>query len=480
VNSDIIILPELADSIAAVVRSFDEFLIVSRRWNVVFPHTIEFGPYWDQEVREFVRAHGELYTPYGIDLFVFSRGVCAALPPFALGSDSWDNYLIMRARDRGIPVVDVTPSVMLVHQQHSLGQFRSHEERRRSPERRRNFVWMGDSYAKLGRTIDATHQVIDGCVQTSTTATITVVVPHCGNPRALCHCLRTIEHQTYARSYIDIIAVNNDPDAPLRYLEADFPTLRVINQPAPGPAAARNTGIALATGDLVALFDSDTVPDLRCLEHAARLLLEQPECGIVVCRIVPVFKRGPSSYVQRAIEWFDAITHYNQQQWLSNLGAFVTAGLILRRSVFENYGYFDELFPEAASEDWEWSTRVLSAGAKAQFCPAAIVGHPTVRTIGDLRRKKQRYARGACIFANIRRRGVYDVRAIIADEWHELIARARAACRHPRLPNRYRIGVLVAALCSAWWMLHEKLRYRRRAARRVRRGIATARGHKAS
>jgi GT2 family glycosyltransferase len=469
VNSDIIILPGLADSIAAVGKDLDEFLIIARRWNVSFPHTIDFGPRWADEVRDFVRTHGKLYTPYAIDLFVFSRGVCLDLPPFALGNDGWDNYLVMRARRRGIPVVDVTSTVMLVHQDHALGPFGSQEERRRSPESRRNFVWMGDSYALLGRTSDATHVVADGCVQSSATATVTVVIPHRGNARTLCHCLRAVEHQSYARSYIDIIVVNNDPDAPLRYLEADFPSLRIVNQDAPGPAAARNTGIACATGEIVALFDSDTVPDVRCVEHAARFLLERPECDIAVCRIAPSHVRGRLDYVQRSIEWFDAVTHYNQQQWLTHAGAFVTAGFVVRKNVFDAYGYFDELFPEAASEDWEWTTRALSAGAKAEFCPTAIVNHPTVRTIADLRRKKRRYARGACIFRTVQEHGVYRVRAILQDEWDELLARARAACQDPRVPARYRVGVLVAAVCSAWWMLHEKLCYRRRAARLVRR-----------
>ena len=469
VNSDIIILPGLAESLLAVRQHLDEFLMVARRWNVSFPDTIEFGPGWADDVREFVVTRGALYSAYAIDLFVFSRGVCRDLPPFALGSDCWDNYLVMQARRRGIPVVDVTAQVMIVHQDHPLGPFASQDARRRSPESRRNFVWMGDSYGLLGRTSDATHVVIEGRLQAATTASITVVIPHVGDARPLCHCLRAIEHQSYPRSYLDVIVVNNDPDAPLRYLEADFRLLRVVNQDVPGPAAARNTGVACATGELVALFDSDTVPDATCLEHAARVLLEQRDCDIVVCSIVPSFMRGRVGYVRRSLEWFDATTHYNQQQWLAHAGAFVTAGLVVRKRVFEEHGYFDETFPEAALEDWEWSTRVLGAGARAVFCRAAAVAHPTVRGLRELRRKKQRYARGMCIFRSMEQAGRYTVRAIVQDEWKELVARLRSACFDRRVPGRYRAGVLLAAACCSVWMLREKLRYRVHAARRVRR-----------
>ncbi|HYT73896.1 MAG TPA: glycosyltransferase family 2 protein [Vicinamibacterales bacterium] len=469
VNSDITILPGLAETITTVRSELEEFLIVARRWNVDDLPNIDFSPGWDDVTREFVLQHGELCSPYAIDLFVFSRGVCRDLPPFALGNDAWDNHLVMRARRRGIPVVDVTEQVMLVHQNHSLGQYASQDARLRSPDSLRNFVWMGGSYALLGRTSDATHRVTDGRLQFAETTAVTVVLPHRGDERVLCRCLRAIEHQSYPRSYIDVIAVNNDPCAALRYLEADFPLLRVVNEYRPGPASARNTGISLAKGEIVALFDSDTVPDARCIEQAVRVLLDRPECEIVLCKIAPAFARGRVGYLRRAVEWFDAVSHYNSEQWLKHAGGFATGALVVRKSVFEQHGYFDETFQEASYEDWEWATRVLSAGVNAEFCATAVVSHQAAGTVSELRRKKQRYSRGSCLFRAIELRGGYGVSAIVRDEWKELVGRLRAACRHPRIPGHYRPGVVLVAVFCFVWMLLEKLRYRHKAARRARR-----------
>jgi hypothetical protein len=133
VNSDIVLLPGLAEALAAVRARFDTYLIVARRWNVERVPAIDFRPGWDERLRKVVTEEGELFTPYGIDLFVFSRGLFREIPPFALGGDYWDNYLVMRARRSGYPVIDVTEQVMLVHQNHALGKYRSAAERRRPP-----------------------------------------------------------------------------------------------------------------------------------------------------------------------------------------------------------------------------------------------------------------------------------------------------------------------------------------------------------
>jgi hypothetical protein len=49
---------------------------------------------------------------------VFPRGLYQQLPPFALGRPWFDQWLIWKARHLGASVVDATPVVMAVHQNH--------------------------------------------------------------------------------------------------------------------------------------------------------------------------------------------------------------------------------------------------------------------------------------------------------------------------------------------------------------------------
>jgi len=156
-----------------------------------------------------------------------------------------------------------------------------------------------------------------------------------------------------------------------------------------GPAAARNKGISFANGEAVALFDSDVMPAAQCLERAMRMMKDQPQCQVVVCRVDPLFFSGKMSYIRRAVEWFDAVTHYNPRDWMTDAGTFVAKATIVRKEVFAQCGLFSELCPEAASE--EWARRVLAAGVKVAFCRNAVVHHETVRSIAELRRKSSAY-----------------------------------------------------------------------------------------
>jgi hypothetical protein len=53
-----------------------------------------------------------------IDYFVFPRDTDWRMPPFAVGRTVWDNWLVFRARELGMPVIDLTPSLFVAHQSH--------------------------------------------------------------------------------------------------------------------------------------------------------------------------------------------------------------------------------------------------------------------------------------------------------------------------------------------------------------------------
>jgi hypothetical protein len=54
-----------------------------------------------------------------MDYFIFPRGMLQGILPFVVGRRGWDNWLIFHVRERQIPVIDITPVVHVVHQNHS-------------------------------------------------------------------------------------------------------------------------------------------------------------------------------------------------------------------------------------------------------------------------------------------------------------------------------------------------------------------------
>jgi len=117
-NADIILLPDLESSLARV--RFRRFLLVARRANI---DTQGMG-LWksgrsDEESLRLRFADAPLDSPFAIDVFAFRRGSpSSCIPPFAVGRPGWDNWFVFDAHRRGLPVIDATSAVSVLHQRH--------------------------------------------------------------------------------------------------------------------------------------------------------------------------------------------------------------------------------------------------------------------------------------------------------------------------------------------------------------------------
>jgi hypothetical protein len=77
---------------------------------------------WSIKVREVALKRGRQRTPEWIDYFAFTRGVYGPdMPQFVIGRVHWDHWLLWRAWQSENALVDVSPVVMAVHQNHDYG-----------------------------------------------------------------------------------------------------------------------------------------------------------------------------------------------------------------------------------------------------------------------------------------------------------------------------------------------------------------------
>jgi hypothetical protein len=153
VNADIVLLEDFAPAMARVARRAERFLVVGESWNAEVTDPIGFEPGWETRLRGLPsRKRGA----DAIDYFVFRRGLFDGMPDFAIGRTAFDNWLIWRARDQQALVVDATPVVKTVHQDHDYRHAGSLAEIRVSPEARRNQELAGGK-RRLYSRFDATH-----------------------------------------------------------------------------------------------------------------------------------------------------------------------------------------------------------------------------------------------------------------------------------------------------------------------------------
>jgi hypothetical protein len=162
VNADIILLADFLPAVRSVSRHGRNFMLVASRFNCRIDTPLRLETGWDAALRARVRAENRMYPAAGSDVFVFPTGLFAEVPELAIGRGYWDNWLMREARRRHANLVDATPCLTSVHQDHGYEHIPGvpaaggDDPVYLSEEGRRNLALAGGHRA-LYTVFDATH-----------------------------------------------------------------------------------------------------------------------------------------------------------------------------------------------------------------------------------------------------------------------------------------------------------------------------------
>lgn len=116
------------------------------------------------------------------------------------------------------------------------------------------------------------------------TSRVSVVIPCHNVAKFIQQSLESVFAQTLQPR--EVICVDDgstdDTLALLKHLQTVWPRLMVIEQTAQGACAARNTGLAHATGTWIQFFDGDDVLHPSKLEVQVKLALSEPDVNLVI------------------------------------------------------------------------------------------------------------------------------------------------------------------------------------------------------
>jgi len=213
----------------------------------------------------------------------------------------------------------------------------------------------------------------------------------------------------------EVIVVDNRPaDAP----PADIPGARVVREPRPGISAARNRGIAAATGEIIAFTDDDVLVDRRWLRALGERLARQPDLAVVTGLVAPLELETPAQVLfeqsHSALErgfvpltferagWFRVRRRAPRTERVGSLyktGEFgLGSNMAFRTSALRATGGFDRALgtgtPAAAGEDLAMFIELLAAGHGLGYEPDAIIQHSHRATMEDLERQIHGYGIG--------------------------------------------------------------------------------------
>jgi len=172
INADMILMPDFVDAVLESdsllskkrkqASAVQNFVLLSQRWDYDISSPIDFVEGWESQLRESVRKQNQLHRPAGSDFFLFPKSCYQDIPDFAIGRAGWDNWMIYKARKENWPVIDCTPSMMIVHQNHDYSHLPDGKSHYDHPDTNEN-IRLAGGQANIRYTIlDSTHELVDG------------------------------------------------------------------------------------------------------------------------------------------------------------------------------------------------------------------------------------------------------------------------------------------------------------------------------
>ncbi len=177
---------------------------------------------------------------------------------------------------------------------------------------------------------------------------IGVVVCVRNGERYLGDAIRSIKEQSL--EICDILVVDGGSTDRSVAIAQGFQGVRVHCQKEPGLSAARNEGIALVRGGIIAFLDSDDmwVPEKLEIQFG---LLEEERCdGVLGC-------------MERFLEnGCICPSHYRLEHLGEPVEAWTPGALLVRREIFDRVGEFDPGYSICGDSDW--FVRLKDSGAR--------------------------------------------------------------------------------------------------------------------
>ncbi len=160
VNADILLLPEFLDVIRTVSEQSQRYLVLGQRWDLDVTERLDFSQDWAAHLKERTLQQGELHSPSGSDYFIFPTILFKDMPAFAVGRAGWDNWMIYHSLKQGWQVIDATPSLMVIHQNHDYSHLPGNVKTHYDLEETHINAQLGGGMANMYITLDANRQLI--------------------------------------------------------------------------------------------------------------------------------------------------------------------------------------------------------------------------------------------------------------------------------------------------------------------------------
>jgi GT2 family glycosyltransferase len=238
---------------------------------------------------------------------------------------------------------------------------------------------------------------------------LSVVVP-IGDASTPAHLLEALTTQTVPAADMDVLVVDAysraSEDSTVRDAVARVApalSVRLFERHGGRRSAAVNLGVREAAMPLVLVLAPDFVATPGLVEAHLALHHARPEPS--VCGLGPAIFE-PGSVVTPLMRWLEESgqlfgVSFTRPDPAALRRFWYGVNVSFRRELFERAGGFDESFPYAAVDDYEFSRRLFAAGMDVVYLPAALAYHEHFISMDERLRSMRRAGESLHIYERI-------------------------------------------------------------------------------
>ncbi|MEM0357015.1 MAG: glycosyltransferase [Candidatus Bathyarchaeia archaeon] len=230
---------------------------------------------------------------------------------------------------------------------------------------------------------------------------VSVVIPVKNGAAKIKDLLDSLMKVDYDKDKLEIIVVDGCSTDGTRDIVSKYPVKLVVEKK-PGVNAARNTGIKISTGEIIAFTDHDCVVPKDWIKKIVENL-QNPEVGCVGGQILRYNDEFLARYADESI--IPVMRIFKKKTLLDRIGSPVYypvgCNFAVKREAVEKTGFFDERF-EYGFDELEFAERVCEKGYKILLTPEITVKHKHRSSLSELLKQAFRYGQGGGLVPKIK------------------------------------------------------------------------------
>lgn len=229
---------------------------------------------------------------------------------------------------------------------------------------------------------------------------VSILIPAHNEAVVIKKTLQAMTRLEYPNDRLEVIVINDNSSdqtgSIARALSNKHPFIKVVDTVPPhagkGKSSALNTGLKIATGKYIVVYDADNTPERRAVYNLVMGLENDQKAGAVVgkFRVSNAKKTLLTRFINIETICFQWMAQAGRWHWFK-MTTIPGTNFAIRKSILDALGGWDE---QALAEDTELTVRVYNLGYHIRFFPAAITWEQEPETWKVWWRQRTRWARG--------------------------------------------------------------------------------------